>query len=136
MFYPICTSLDRIQSLTLDLNWNGSKRVHFGERSQTGTDSGSVPVRIQQVQCRRKTYLYPYWYGSVWIRSSVNGVLFFTVRAARPTLGDVTWLTRSHRKVFLRSMQEYFCFSLFGSIRNSENITRKSRQYMLMTRKG
>ena len=50
MFYPICTSLDRIQSFRLDLNWNGSKRVHFGERSQTGTDSGSVPVRIQQVQ--------------------------------------------------------------------------------------
>ena len=75
MFYPICTSLDRIQSFTLDLNWNGSKRVHFGERPQTGTDSGSVPVRIQQVQCRRKAYLYPYWYGSVWIRSSVNGVL-------------------------------------------------------------
>ena len=75
MFYPICTSLDRIQSFTLDLNWNESKRVHFGEQSQTGTDSGSVPVRIQQVQCRRKAYLYPYWYGSVWIRSSVNGVL-------------------------------------------------------------
>ena len=74
MFYPICTSLDRIQSFTLDLNWNGSKRVHLGERFQTGADSGSVPVRIQQVQCRRKAYLYPYWYGSVWIRSSVNGV--------------------------------------------------------------
>ena len=79
VFYPICTSLDRIQSFTLDLNWNGSKRVHFGERSQTGTDSGSVPVRIQQVQCRRKAYLYPYWYGSVWIRSSVNGVLDISV---------------------------------------------------------
>ena len=75
MLYPIYTSLDRIQPFTLDLNWNGSKRVHFGKRSQTGTDSGSVPVRIQQVQCKRKAYLYPYWNGSVWIRSSVNGVL-------------------------------------------------------------
>ena len=68
MFYPICTRLDRIQSFTLDLNWYGSKRVHFGKRSQTGTDRGSVPVRFQQVQWRRKAYLYPYWYGSVWIR--------------------------------------------------------------------
>ena len=75
MLYHIYTSLDRIQSFTLDLNWNGSRQVHFGKRSQTGTDSGSVLVRIQQVQCKRKAYLFPYWYGSVWIRSSVNGVL-------------------------------------------------------------
>ena len=73
--YTICTSSDPFQQFTLDLNWNGSKRVHFGERSQTGTDSGSAPVRIQQFQCKREAYLYPYWYGSVWIRSSVNGVL-------------------------------------------------------------
>ena len=75
MLYPTYASLERIQPFTLDLNWNGSKRVHFGKRSQTGTDSGSVPVRIQQVQCKRKAYLYPYWNGSKRIRSSVNGVL-------------------------------------------------------------
>ena len=54
VFHPISTSLDRIQSFTLDLNWNESKRVQFGKRSQTDTDSGSVLVRIKQVQCKRK----------------------------------------------------------------------------------
>ena len=59
--------------------WIGSSRLHW---TSTGTDPNGYTlesdpklVRIQQVQCRRKAYLYPYWYGSVWIRSSVNGVL-------------------------------------------------------------
>ena len=77
MFYPICTSLDRIQSFALDLNWNGSKREHFGKRSQTGTDSGSVPVWIQHVQCERKAYLYPYWYGSVYLSPLALTTLLF-----------------------------------------------------------
>ena len=38
-------------------------------------DSGSAPVRIQRFQCKREANLYSYWYGSIRIRSSVNGPL-------------------------------------------------------------
>ena len=131
MFYPICTSLDRIQSFTLDLNWNGSKRVHFGERSQTGTDSGSVPVRIQQVQCKRKAYLYPYWYGSVWIRSSVNGVCVAALNHIRCTF--LKYATPEGYRVYamalpLSKYSEMCLDTLVGGVIHCKNLTNYNKE--------
>ena len=61
---PVYTGplLERIQTGTL---W---------KVTQTSTDSGSISVRIHQFQCKRKAYLCLFWYRSVWMHSSVNGV--------------------------------------------------------------
>ena len=66
----------RSHPFTRDLFGIGSKRDHFRKWSRLGTDSRSKWVRIRWVPCKRKAYPLQFGYGSIWIRSRVNGAWY------------------------------------------------------------